>query len=170
MKGKYGYIDPTGQLREASYGAGTGQGFQPEIAGVELPALPAPAAPVAAPAPAAPSAPAAPAGRFRNFQPQPRVKLVNGRRAVLRRRVKATPAPPAFIDPSARAGARERNLRARQQQLRALDSSTRALLALQANNLNSRTESFRSLSPPAPSSDPFTSGVDLSTGSSSLSY
>merc|ERR1719474_454013 len=37
VKGKYGYIDPEGVLREASYGAEAGRGFEPEIQGVELP-------------------------------------------------------------------------------------------------------------------------------------
>merc|ERR1712223_2167581 len=36
-KGKYGYIDPDGNLREASYGAEAGRGFEPQIAGLELP-------------------------------------------------------------------------------------------------------------------------------------
>ena len=35
--GKYGYFDPQGVLREASYGAEAGRGFEPVIAGVELP-------------------------------------------------------------------------------------------------------------------------------------
>merc|ERR1712088_417649 len=37
VKGKYGYIDPDGNLREASYGAEAGRGFEPQIAGLELP-------------------------------------------------------------------------------------------------------------------------------------
>merc|ERR1719430_495442 len=37
VKGKYGYIDPDGVLREASYGAEAGRGFEPEIQGVEIP-------------------------------------------------------------------------------------------------------------------------------------
>ena len=37
MKGKYGYYDPEGVLREATYGAEAGRGFEPEIQGVELP-------------------------------------------------------------------------------------------------------------------------------------
>merc|ERR1712117_232341 len=37
VKGKYGYIDPEGVLREASYGAEAGRGFEPEIQGVEQP-------------------------------------------------------------------------------------------------------------------------------------
>merc|ERR1711997_243599 len=36
VKGKYGYIDPDGVLREASYGAEAGRGFEPEISGLEL--------------------------------------------------------------------------------------------------------------------------------------
>ena len=37
MKGKYGYYDPEGVLREATYGAEAGRGFEPEIEGIELP-------------------------------------------------------------------------------------------------------------------------------------
>merc|ERR1712002_256036 len=37
VKGKYGYIDPDGVLREASYGADAGRGFEPQIQGLELP-------------------------------------------------------------------------------------------------------------------------------------
>merc|ERR1712001_332824 len=37
VKGKYGYGDPDGNLREASYGAEAGRGFEPVIEGVELP-------------------------------------------------------------------------------------------------------------------------------------
>merc|ERR1711863_115937 len=37
VKGKYGYVDPDGNLREASYGAEAGRGFEPVIEGVELP-------------------------------------------------------------------------------------------------------------------------------------
>merc|ERR1712128_403113 len=37
VKGKYGYYDPEGVLREATYGAEAGRGFEPQIEGVELP-------------------------------------------------------------------------------------------------------------------------------------
>merc|ERR1712024_264334 len=37
VKGKYGYVDPEGNLREASYGAEAGRGFEPESSGLELP-------------------------------------------------------------------------------------------------------------------------------------
>ena len=102
VKGKYGYIDPEGNLREASYGAEAGRGFEPKIAGVELP-----------PPVTASEAPVeniiqdpAPVKSFKNFQAADevrKVKVVNGRRAQLIkvRRVKATPAPDRFIDEEA---------------------------------------------------------------------
>merc|ERR1712179_875443 len=112
VKGKYGYVDPDGNLREASYGAEAGRGFEPQIRGLELPPptiveeiqneIPQPVQPrIQNPQ------------RFKNFRaqaeapkrlpsgPEPRkVKIVNGRRAVLKRRlrVKATPAPAQFVD------------------------------------------------------------------------
>merc|ERR1711923_113878 len=85
VKGKYGYIDPEGNLREASYGAEAGRGFEPQIEGVELPA------PVVEPQEAfneipQPAAPAAPAKQFQNFEPNNKnVKIVNGRRALLKK-------------------------------------------------------------------------------------
>ena len=102
VKGKYGYIDPEGNLREASYGAEAGRGFEPKIAGVELP-----------PPVTASEAPVeniiqdpAPVKSFKNFKAADevrKVKVVNGRRAQLIkvRRVKATPAPDRFIDEEA---------------------------------------------------------------------
>merc|ERR1711997_1305442 len=90
VKGKYGYIDPDGVLREASYGAEAGRGFEPEISGLELPP------PVTSdiqetafneiPDTRPATRPATNNGR---------VKVVNGRRALVKkvRRVKATPAP-----------------------------------------------------------------------------
>merc|ERR1712127_667491 len=76
VRGKYGYYDPTGQLREASYGASSEGGFQPNIQGLVLPPSRLGAdtsqneveqqqAPALAPAPAS-----APARRFRNFAPR----------------------------------------------------------------------------------------------------
>merc|ERR1712176_1073724 len=194
VKGKYGYIDPEGNLREASYGAEAGRGFEPQIEGVELPA------PVVEPQEAfneipQPAAPAAPAKQFQNFQPNNNnVKIVNGRRALLKkvRRVKATPAPKQFIDEQA---TKQANLKARQQQLRTLEEHRRQLLEVQRQqqrqqgvNTNSRQqqsrafssfpsrqESFRSAAPVAiaPSSgvsDPYISGFDLQSGSYSYSY
>merc|ERR1712029_1286274 len=194
VKGKYGYIDPEGNLREASYGAEAGSGFEPQIEGVELPA------PVVAPQEAfneipQPAAPAAPAKQFQNFEPNNKnVKIVNGRRALLKkvRRVKATPAPKQFIDEQA---TKQANLKARQEQLRSLEQHRRQLLEVQRQqqqqqsssrqqqarafssfpSRQQQTEQFRSVAP-APgvqgvqASDPFISGLDLSSGSYSYSY
>merc|ERR1712152_10911 len=193
VKGKYGYIDPEGNLREASYGAEAGRGFEPQIEGVELPA------PVVEPQEAfneipQPAAPAAPAKQFQNFQPNNNnVKIVNGRRALLKkvRRVKATPAPKQFIDEQA---TKQANLKARQEQLRSLEQHRRQLLEVQQQQQQQRQpsgrqqqsrafssfpsrqpvqqESFRSATPVVSSgvSDPYISGFDLSSGSYSYSY
>jgi len=191
VKGKYGYIDPEGNLREASYGAEAGRGFEPQIEGVELPA------PVVEPQEAfneipQPAAPAAPAKQFQNFQPNNNnVKIVNGRRALLKkvRRVKATPAPKQFIDEQA---TKQANLKARQEQLRSLEQHRRQLLEVQQQQQRQpsgrqqqsrafssfpsrqpvQQESFRSATPVVSSgvSDPYISGFDLSSGSYSYSY
>merc|ERR1712152_78384 len=193
VKGKYGYIDPEGNLREASYGAEAGRGFEPQIEGVELPA------PVVAPQEAfneipQPAAPAAPAKQFQNFEPNNKnVKIVNGRRALLKkvRRVKATPAPKQFIDEQA---TKQANLKARQEQLRSLEQHRRQLLEAQQQRQRQpsgrqqqsrafssfpsrqqvQQESFRSAAPvPVVSSgpsDPYISGFDLSSGTYSYSY
>merc|ERR1711893_77197 len=193
VKGKYGYIDPEGNLREASYGAEAGRGFEPQIEGVELPA------PVVEPQEAfneipQPAAPAAPAKQFQNFQPNNNnVKIVNGRRALLKkvRRVKATPAPKQFIDEQA---TKQANLKARQEQLRSLEQHRRQLLEVQQQQQQQpsgrqqqsrafssfpsrqqvQQESFRSAAPvPVVSSgpsDPYISGFDLSSGTYSYSY
>jgi len=191
VKGKYGYIDPEGNLREASYGAEAGRGFEPQIEGVELPA------PVVAPQEAfneipQPAAPAAPAKQFQNFEPNNKnVKIVNGRRALLKkvRRVKATPAPKQFIDEQA---TKQANLKARQEQLRSLEQHRRQLLKVQQQQQRQpsnrqqqsrafssfpsrqpvQPESFRSAQqvPASSVSDPYISGFDLSSGSYSYSY
>ena len=117
--GKYGYVDPDGNLREASYGAEAGRGFEPQISGLELPP------PVVATAEV-----------VNEVEPQrsgPRVgqvKIVNGRKALVKkvRRVKATPAPRRFIDESAQ---RQASLSAREEGLRTLEQQRRRLLDLQ---------------------------------------
>merc|ERR1711923_42320 len=193
VKGKYGYIDPEGNLREASYGAEAGRGFEPQIEGVELPA------PVVEPQEAfneipQPAAPAAPAKQFQNFEPTNKnVKIVNGRRALLKkvRRVKATPAPKQFIDEQA---TKQANLKARQEQLRSLEQHRRQLLKVQQQQQRQpsgrqqqsrafssfparqqvQQESFRSAAPVQVAtsgvSDPYISGFDLNSGSYSYSY
>merc|ERR1711976_874323 len=171
VPGKYGYIDPEGNLREASYGAEAGRGFEPQIEGVELPA------PVVAPSEAFNEIPQqVPQKQFQNFAPATsgnRVTTKNGRRALLKkvRRVKATPAPKQFIDEQA---TKQANLKARQQQLRTLEQHRRQLLEVQQQqqqqSVNSRQqESFRSAAPVAAPvvsadvSDPYVTGFDLNS-------
>merc|ERR1711976_279018 len=193
VKGKYGYIDPEGVLREASYGAEAGRGFEPEISGLELPP------PVTSDSQEPtfneiPDVAPVQQKKFSNFQPNNnngRIKVVNGRRALVKkvRRVKATPAPQQFIDEQA---TKQANLKARQQQLRALEEHRRQLLEVQRQQQQQQsggrqqqarafssflsrqqTEQFRSAAPAVQgvqASDPFISSVDLSSGSYSYAY
>merc|ERR1712095_215344 len=197
VKGKYGYIDPEGVLREASYGAEAGRGFEPEIQGLELP----PPVTSNTQEPAFNEIPdVAPVQQkqFNNFQPNNnngRVKVVNGRRALVKkvRRVKATPAPKQFIDEQA---TKQANLKARQEQLRTLEEHRRQLLEVQRQQQQQQsggrqqqarafssfprqqqTEQFRSVvQAPAPAfegvqaSDPFIKDLNLKSGSYSYSY
>merc|ERR1711953_1226348 len=188
VKGKYGYIDPDGNLREASYGAEAGRGFEPQIAGLELPPPVVAEAEVEAVNEIA-QQPQQPR-QFQNFRPQKinsragKIKMINGRRALVKkvRKVKATPAPQKFIAESAQ---REASLKARQEGLRTLEQQRRKLIQLQrgqttprrqqeARSFNSfpqtSQESFRSQPAPAAERDPYVSGIDLSSGSYSYSY
>ena len=189
MKGKYGYYDPEGVLREASYGAGSERGFEPVIEGVELPPptieqdyqdeIPQTFEPeIQNPQ------------RFKNFQPaiqapkklSGKVKIVNGRRAVLKKRLRAkpTPATAKFIDTNVQ---RENNLRAREEQLKTLREHRQNLILLQQRQSGSRQDSprsfngfqqkpqqevFRSAAPAV--RDPYVTGLDLNSGSYSYSY
>merc|ERR1711936_1069561 len=174
VKGKYGYVDPDGNLREASYGAEAGRGFEPQIAGLELPPpVPAPAQTVNEVEPE------------RSRPGAGQVKIINGRRALVKkvRRVKATPAPRRFIEESAQ---REASLSAREEGLRTLEQQRRKLLDLQrrqSSQVRQQPRSFSSFPQRQPEtfrsrprsqsqpqsqsqvSDPFVSGIDLSSGS-----
>merc|ERR1712043_42837 len=194
VKGKYGYVDPDGNLREASYGAEAGRGFEPQTEGLELPP------PVIAEAQQVEAVnEITQRPQFQNFRPQKlnsrvrggQIKMINGRRALVKkvRKVKATPAPQKFIAESAQ---REASLRARQEGLRTLEQQRRKLIQLQRDQTSQSSqtrqqesrsfnsfpqrsqESFRSLPAPAPAaapeSDPYVSGIDLSSGSYSYSY
>merc|ERR1712018_182570 len=189
VRGKYGYYDPEGILREATYGATKEGGFEPQIDGVILPpSQPAPldprqneVEPVVQQQPSAPR-------RFSNFSPrkaagearkqvsrerQEDIKIVNGRRAVLKRRLVKRP-------PTARPEEvlRRDNLRAREEQLEQLREQRRQLAQLQrtAAGQSSRRESFRSLpafsnsahQAPAPA-EPFVS-YGAEAGSYTISY
>merc|ERR1712061_293963 len=186
VKGKYGYVDPDGNLREASYGAEAGRGFEPQIEGLELP----PPVVAQAEAEAVNEVAQQPQPQFQNFRPQKvnsragQIKIINGRRALVKkvRKLKATPAPQRFIEESAQ---REASLRARQEGLRTLEQQRRRLIQLQRGQTSPRRqqesrsfnsfpqrsqEVFRSVPTQAPESDPYVSGIDLSSGSYSYSY
>merc|ERR1711994_239848 len=124
VRGKYGYYDPEGVLREATYGATKEGGFEPQIDGVILPPKqPAPLDPRRNEVEPVQQQPTAPR-RFSNFSPRKAagearkivsrerqgqdIKIVNGRRAVLKRRLVKRP-------PTARPEevVRRENLRAR---------------------------------------------------------
>jgi len=204
VKGKYGYYDPEGVLREATYGAEAGRGFEPQIEGIELPP-PTIVEDIQNEIPQSFEPEIQNPQRFKNFQaisPPPKktrnilpqsasasvpvqsnVKIVNGRRAVLKKRLRAkatpAPAPAQFVDPQVQ---RENNLRARQEQLKALKDHRQQLLLLQQRQSGARQsyprsfngfqqkqqETFRSASPSV--SDPYVSGLDLNSGSYSYSY
>merc|ERR1711936_1331811 len=195
VKGKYGYYDPEGVFREASYGAEAGRGFEPQIEGIELPP---------------PTIVEEIQNEIlQNFQPQnskppsfenfkastseeetknPRlpeenkIKIVNGRRAVLKKRLrpKATPAPAQFLDPQVLDPQvqRQNNLKAREEQLKTLRNHRQQLLLLQQRQAGERQNSPRSFQTfqenPRSSAngvrDPYLSGVDLNSGSYSYSY
>merc|ERR1712152_115829 len=174
VKGKYGYYDPEGVLREASYGAEAGRGFEPEISGLELPP------PVTSNTQGAafneiPDVAPVKQKQFSNFQPNNnngRVKVVNGRRALVKkvRRVKATPAPKQFIDEQA---TKQANLKARQQQQQSGGKQQQGRAFSSFPSRQQQTEQFRSAAPAVQgvqASDPFISNVDLSSGSYSYAY
>merc|ERR1712110_518980 len=85
VKGKYGYVDPDGNLREASYGAEAGRGFEPKIEGLELPP------PVVAQVEVEAKNEIAQRPHFQNFRPQKvnsragQIKTINGRRALVKK-------------------------------------------------------------------------------------
>merc|ERR1712106_12617 len=108
VEGKYGYYDPEGVLREATYGAEAGRGFEPEIQGVEFPP-PTIVEEIQNEIPQRVEPENSKPQIFKNFKaqdvaqhemptPQPErasvqepsnVKIVNGRRAVLKKRLRA---------------------------------------------------------------------------------
>merc|ERR1719480_342469 len=169
--GKYGYFDPDGVLREASYGAEAGRGFEPKIAGVEFPP---PTIVNAVESELADQL-------IVNGLPQSKVgdiKIVNGRRAILKKRVKAFPAPAQFLPP-----VKENNLKVHDMHLRKLKEDRQNLLLLQQRQSGARQEAPRSLNgfeknpeifrnapSSSPISHPYLSGVDLSSGSFTYSY
>ena len=111
------------------------------------------------------------------------IKIVNGRRAVLKRRVKASPAPAQFLPPTNIQTKKENNLKTRDEQLKTLREQRQSLLLLQQrqsgarqesprsfNGFQENSETFRSTPSSSAARDPYLSGVDLSSGSFSYSY
>jgi len=203
VKGKYGYYDPEGVLREATYGAEAGRGFEPVIQGLELPP-PTIEEEIQNEIPQSFEPKIQNAQRFKNFKAQSltpqsltpqkvtpkrlttapdqsRVKIVNGRRAVLKKRlrVKASPAPAQLVDPQIQ---KQNNLRAREEQLQILRDHRQQLLKLQQTVAGGRQDSVRSFSgfrktqqeavrsSPVGVSDPYVTGLNLADGSYSYSY
>merc|ERR1711962_548284 len=192
VKGKYGYIDANGNLKETSYGAMADLGFQPIVDGVEYN--------VQVPEPAQNDI----ATNTIDFSSNNNynAKIVNGRRAVLRKRLRVRPED--AIRPSdlqqqreekeqieaesreAALRAREEGLRARQEGLRVLEQQRAALRRLQGDLISGapvRSQASRSFPAfqqqqrpapanfqEAPRSDPYVSGIDLYSGSYSVQY
>ena len=156
MRGKYGYYDPEGVLREASYGATSEGGFEPQITGLVLPARPAIDPRQNEVSPRAVPARAAQPRSFSNFSPRRaagearadqrrqnthEVKIVNGRRAVLKKRLVKRP-PVARPEEVVRGASREAvRSSSREEQLAQLRQQRRQLVQLQRD----QSESFRSL-------------------------
>jgi len=145
VKGKYAYIDTNGVLRETSYGSSSERGFEPIIDGV---AAPSPldnnniqnnyveeARPVQRPVQAQ---------RFSNFRAnqvaESDVRIVNGRRAVLKKRLRVNPRPAQPVRPQVQQQfQREQFQISREEELRALEAEKRALSNLHRQRYNGVT-------------------------------
>merc|ERR1712107_864139 len=153
VKGKYGYIDPDGNLREASYGTEAGRGFEPQIEGLELPP------PVTAPE-----------ETFNEIPEQVPQKQFIDEAAAKRASLKARQEQLRSLEQHRQQLLEVQQQQQRQQGVRGRQQQSRAF-----SSFPSRQESFRSASPVAvaPSSgvsDPYISGFDLNSGSYSYSY
>jgi len=131
VSGKYGYYDPDGVLREATYGASSSGGFEPKIDGVVFP-LPRQVDP-------ADNEIIQPIlinkKRISNFSPAVRkpkggVRNINGRRAVLRRRIRVKSQEQQQLNKEV-LPINDFNLNARQEQLKQLEQQRQQLLELQ---------------------------------------
>merc|ERR1711962_173739 len=150
VKGKYGYIDANGNLKETSYGAMADLGFQPIVDGVEYNVqVPEPAQNDIATNTINFSSNTNFVQKAAGVNNNNNAKIVNGRRAVLRKRLRVRPED--AIRPSdlqqqreekeqieaesreAALRAREEGLRARQEGLRVLEQQRAALRRLQGD-------------------------------------
>jgi len=186
VKGKYGFYDPEGVLREASYGASSSGGFEPQIDGVVLP--PPQSVSTLENEIIQESSSLSKQSRLATKQ-EGQIKIVNGRRAVVKKRLKLRPQQKLRVlkaRPTESLG--DKNLKARQVQLKQLEEHRRQLLLLQQENRGrsfpeqksqtgryfpaiQQQESLRTVQATSNFiSHPYVSGLDLSRGSYSISY
>ena len=185
VKGKYGYFDPEGVFREATYGAEAGRGFEPEIEGVNLPP-PTIIQQNENEILQSTETDATSSQKFKHFQAKNneqkkehattpgRSKILTGGRTVLKKRLraKARPATAEVISPGVQ---RENNLRAREEQLQSLRDHRQQLLHLQGAKEGARQSYSRDVTGVAlgqghEQQHPFVSGLDINSGAYSYSY
>jgi len=205
ISGKYGYYDENGAFKEITYGASIEGGFVPVVDGVEY-SIPAATNQIAS-QPQLPTnqivtqlqqpednlisaEPVIANRKFANFQPRDQnIKIVNGRRAVLKKRLRKKVAAPrasvvdeqeAVVVARKQQTSRQEQLRLRQEGLATLAAQRAALIKLQQNRAYDvsstfpRAESPRSLNlQPQPNSfnnNPYVTGLDRSRGTYTISY
>merc|ERR1712025_323979 len=172
VQGKFGYYDPDGVLRESLYGVAPGEGFQAEIDGVTTAhALPKPLQPEQGRPVNQNFAMESAARDGENIEG---MRNINGRRAVLRKRLRARPQSTPFIQQQVSAKQVRQNNNPRQRQhfpIRTPQREHQTITNNRINNFNNQ-ETFRSR-PSLPSngvSDPFLTNLNLNTGSYAISY
>jgi len=198
VKGKYGYFDPEGVFREATYGAQAGRGFEPKIEGVNLPP-PTIIQQNENEILQSTETDETSSQKFKHFQAKDselkkehattpgRSKIFTGGRTVLKKRLraKARLAPAEVILPGVEREnnlrareeqlQRENNLRAREEQLQSLRDHRQQLLYLQGAKEGARQSSSRhiigvALGQGHEQQHPFVSGLDINSGAYSYSY
>merc|ERR1712106_588303 len=161
VQGKYGYYDPDGVLRETVYGADPDQGTQ-------IDEVPAPFDKDLRGSAGNPE--------VRRGRP---VKIVNGRRAVLRKRLRSRPQSTPIINQADSLNHRKTNIEPsitnqRERQGVRNRISQRQLQPIRNNRIGGlkQEETFRSreLRGSNDLSDPFITNLDLNTGSYTISY
>ena len=141
MSGKYGYYDPEGVLREATYGASSDKGFHPQIEGVVLPPI-----------------------REEKHKTQQRsfkketAQSLTGRKTLVRKRVRAR-SRQLYVPQMREQPLNKRP--SRDESLRRLERERAALLETQLTEARVA---------PAPTFNPFLRDLDLLTGSYTITY
>merc|ERR1740128_902831 len=188
VRGKYGYIDSEGNLKETSYGGSSEQGVVPVVDGkvysppsVSEPEINNFIEQIPAPAPTPATVPVRqqpaeavtredPARKFLNFPRNPETKVVNGRRAVLRKRLRAKPTPTVVEQPAVQEQQQRAELRRLQNKLISgaptRSQSARAFPARIQNKVQQQQVAFQEVA----RSHPSVTGSDSCVGCYSLSY